>query len=184
MAGNIIPAIATTNAIIAGVIVLQALHLLRQSFSIRTSSSPSVSLRGTPSKKKAKAQDASLTQTLRNMNIQSKPSVPLAASKVVPPNESCTVCRDTYTSVRCDPLRTTLRKLVDGILGDGTGTGTGTGPRDVSVFESTRLLADPDFDDNLDSTLETLGVTRGKFLTIVDEDGDWGNLSVAICELE
>ena len=31
MAGNIIPAIATTNAIIAGLIVLQALHLLRRS---------------------------------------------------------------------------------------------------------------------------------------------------------
>ena len=32
MAGNIIPAIATTNAIIAGLIVLQALHLLRKSY--------------------------------------------------------------------------------------------------------------------------------------------------------
>ncbi|RXW14381.1 hypothetical protein EST38_g11468 [Candolleomyces aberdarensis] len=31
MAGNIIPAIATTNAIVSGVIVLQALHLLRKS---------------------------------------------------------------------------------------------------------------------------------------------------------
>ena len=32
MAGNIIPAIATTNAIISGLIVLQALHLLRKSY--------------------------------------------------------------------------------------------------------------------------------------------------------
>lgn len=31
MAGNIIPAIATTNAIVSGLIVLQALHLLRKS---------------------------------------------------------------------------------------------------------------------------------------------------------
>jgi len=54
----------------------------------------------------------------------------------------------------------------------------------VAVFESARLLADPDFDDNLDATLESLGVTRGKFLTIVDEDGQWGNLSIAICDID
>ena len=118
------------------------------------------------------------------MNIQSKPSVPLAASRVVPPNEFCGVCRDTYVSIRCDTSQTTLREVVEGILGDGSSEGRGTGQRDVSVFESARLLADPDFDDNLDATLESLGVTRGKFLTIVDEDGVWGNLSIATCDLE
>jgi ubiquitin-like 1-activating enzyme E1 B len=175
MAGNIIPAIATTNAIIAGVIVLQALHLLRWSFGIPSVTTSSDFLRASSSKK---SQQVVLTQTLRNMNIQSKPSVPLSASRIVPPNESCAVCRDTYASIRCDPAKTTLREVVDGISGSGEDDGyigQGTGPRDVSVFESARLLADPDFDDNLDSTLESLNVTRGKFLTI---------LSIAICELE
>ena len=53
-------------------------------------------------------------------------------------------------------------------------------PRDVSAYEDKRVLSDPDFEDNLDRTLESLNVTRGKFLTIVDEDGMWGNLAAAI----
>ena len=45
---------------------------------------------------------------------------------------------------------------------------------ELSVFEDKRILMDPDFDDNKDRTLESLGVTRGKFLTLVHEDGLWG----------
>ena len=66
MAGNIIPAIATTNAIIAGLIVLQALHLLRRSYN-----------------------------ALRNVHVQFKPSMPLSAIAMCPPNSFCGVCRDT-----------------------------------------------------------------------------------------
>lgn len=186
MAGNIIPAIATTNAIIAGVIVLQSLHLLRKTFGIQPVSFAADFLRASPSKKKNQRiqnQTQTLTKTLRNMNIQAKPAVPLSASRIVPPSVKCAVCRDTYTSIKCDPSRTTLREVVDGILGDGEER-KGTGPREVSVFEAARLLADPDFDENLDSTLESLGVTRGKFLTIVDEDGTWGNLGVALCDFK
>jgi len=171
MAGNIIPAIATTNAIIAGVIVLQALHLLRRAFGIKQV-------------KGQIAEQPALMQTLRNVNSQAKPSVPLAASRIVPPNEGCQVCHDTFTSVRCNPTRTTLRELVEGVLGTGEDKTRGTGMRDVSVFESARLLADPDFDDNMESTLESLAVTRGKFVVIVDEDQEWGNVSIAISELE
>lgn len=178
MAGNIIPAIATTNAIIAGVIVLQALHVLRHSFSLSLNASASTS---TPFKTTQTSQEP-LTKTLRNMNIQSKPAVPLAASRIVPPNQNCAVCRDAYTSIRCNPSLTTLREVIEGISGESDNEGTGT--RDVSVFEAARLLADPDFDDNLDKTLESLGVSRGKFLTIVDEEGEWGNLSIALCDLE
>ncbi|KZS89093.1 hypothetical protein SISNIDRAFT_417318 [Sistotremastrum niveocremeum HHB9708] len=161
MAGNIIPAIATTNAIVSGLIVLQALHLLRISYFASKATPP--------------------TATLRNVNIQFKPSAPLGASRIVPPNPSCGVCRDTYTTVHCDPSKTLLREVIDGILGDGDGVGTG--PREVSTYEDKRVLSDPDFDDNLDRTLESLGVTRGKFLTITDEDGDWATLAISICLL-
>jgi ubiquitin-like 1-activating enzyme E1 B len=53
MAGNIIPAIATTNAIISGLNILQALHLLSSSF-----------------------------DSLRNVHAQFKPSAPLSAIKL------------------------------------------------------------------------------------------------------
>ncbi|RDX46452.1 hypothetical protein OH76DRAFT_1406967 [Lentinus brumalis] len=147
MAGNIIPAIATTNAIIAGLIVLQALHLLRRSYN-----------------------------ALRNVHVQFKPSMPLSAIAMCPPNSFCGVCRDTYTEVQCDPARVTLREVVDGILG----ADEDEEKREVSVYEDKRVLSDPDWDDNNERTLESLNVTRGKFLSIVDEEGEYATIQVAI----
>lgn len=143
MAGNIIPAIATTNAIISGLIVLQALHLLRKSHT-----------------------------NLRNVHIQYKPAVPLSTITLSPPNPACGICRDTYAVVLCDPARTRLGELVAGILGDDV--------REVSVYEDKRVLSDPDWDDNNERTLESLNVTRGNFLTIVDEDGERGTIAVGL----
>jgi ubiquitin-like 1-activating enzyme E1 B len=151
MAGNIIPAIATTNAIVAGLIVLQALHLLRKSYN-----------------------------TMKNVHLQFKPWVPLSTVNICPPNTSCAVCGDTYVKVLCDPSRVTLIEVVEGILGDGNGPNGGTGPREVSVYEDKRVLSDPDWDDNNEKTLASLNVSRGKFLTIVDEDDGWGTLSLAL----
>jgi ubiquitin-like 1-activating enzyme E1 B len=152
MAGNIIPAIATTNAIISGLIVLQALHLLRKSH-----------------------------DKLKNVFIQFKPQLPLSTVSVSLPNPACSVCRDTYAELRCDPARVTLGEVISGVLGQGDGEGTG--PRDVSVYEDKRVLSDPDWDDNHERTLESLGVTQGKFLTIVDEDDELATLALAISPL-
>lgn len=147
MAGNIIPAIATTNAIISGLIVLQALQLLRKSY-----------------------------DTLRNVHVQFKPSNPLSTIKLCPPNPHCGICKDTFTEVLCDPSRVTLAEIVNGILGDEE-------KREVGIYEDKRILADPEWDDNMDRTLESLNVTRGKFLSIVDDDGDLETISVGISHL-
>ncbi|GJE92396.1 ubiquitin-activating enzyme E1-like protein [Phanerochaete sordida] len=154
MAGNIIPAIATTNAIIAGLVVLQALHLLRKTYN-----------------------------KLRNVHVQFRPSLPLSTISLSAPNPRCGVCRDTYAEVLCEPSQVTLRQVVEGIIGNGDGEDDGTGPRDVSVYEAQRVLSDPDWDDNLDRDLESMGVTRGKFLSIVDEDGEYATIQVAIGQL-
>ncbi|KAF8347457.1 hypothetical protein F5887DRAFT_1060776 [Amanita rubescens] len=146
MAGNIIPAIATTNAVIAGLIVLQALHFLRKSYG-----------------------------KLRNVHIQLKPAVPLSAVTLSAPTSECGVCRDTYTTVLCDPARTSLGDVVRGILGNDE--------REVSVYEDKRVLSDPDWDDNYERTLESLNVTQGKFLTIVDEEGEWASIAVSLSTL-
>ncbi|KAG6868585.1 hypothetical protein C0993_000850 [Termitomyces sp. T159_Od127] len=147
MAGNIIPAIATTNAIVSGLIVLQALHLLRRNYS-----------------------------ALRNVHLQYKPSVPLSTITLSKPNPGCGVCRDTYALVLCDPSRTLLGDIVKGILGANS-------DREVSVYEDKRVLSDPDWDDNLERTLESLNVTRGKFLSIVDEEGELGTITIGLSVL-
>ncbi|KAJ7087251.1 hypothetical protein B0H15DRAFT_843243 [Mycena belliarum] len=143
MAGNIIPAIATTNAIISGLIVLQALQILRKSY-----------------------------DKLRNVHLQVKPAVPLSTITLCPPNTACGVCRDTYANILCDPKRALLGDVIKGVLGDDD--------REVSVYEDKRVLSDPDWDDNHDRTLESLNVTRGMFLTIVDEEGERGTISVGL----
>lgn len=143
MAGNIIPAIATTNAIVSGLIVLQALQLLRRAYG-----------------------------AMKTVMIQYKQKNPLSSATLPPPSSSCAVCRDTFTEVLCDPNKTTLGDVVQGILGEDE--------REVSVYEEQRILADPDWDDNLERTLESLNVTRGKFLNIVDEDDQLETISVGI----
>ena len=146
MAGNIIPAIATTNAIISGLIVLQALHLLRAAYG-----------------------------SLRNVHAQFKPSAPLSSITLSLPNPQCGVCRDAYALLQCDPSRVTLADVLEGVL-DGS-------EREVSTYEDKRMLSDPDFDDNLDRTLESLNVTNGKFLSIADDNGEFETISLAICPL-
>ncbi|KAI9509329.1 hypothetical protein F5148DRAFT_1012509 [Russula earlei] len=146
MAGNIIPAIATTNAIISGLIVLQALHLLRAAFG-----------------------------SLRNIHAQFKPSAPLSAIKLSLPNPHCGICRDAYAVFHCDPSRVTLSEVLKNILNGSD--------REVSTYEDKRMLSDPEFDDNLDRTLESLDVTKGKFLSIADEDGELETITLAICAL-
>ena len=143
MAGNIIPAIATTNAIISGLIVLQALQLLRKSYG-----------------------------AMKTVMIQYKQTNPLSSVTLSPPNPSCGVCRDTFAEVLCDPSKTVLRDVVQGILGEDE--------REVSVYEEKRVLSDPDWDDNFERTLESLNVTQGKFLNIVDDDGDLETISIGI----
>ena len=143
MAGNIIPAIATTNAIVSGLIVLQALHLLKKSHA-----------------------------RLRNVHLQFKPAVPLSTIRLSLPNPECGVCRDTYAVLLCDPSRTLLGDVVKGIMGGDD--------REVSVYEDKRVLSDPDWEDNFDRTLESLNVTRGNFLTIVDEEGEWSTISLGL----
>lgn len=163
MAGNIIPAIATTNAVIAGLIVLQALHLLRAN-QPSTSSSPSSKTAST---------------SLRTIHLQHKPAIPLQPSRPEPPNTKCGICRDTFVDVRCDPYRVTLAEIVNTVL-TGACVGDEVVLPEVSVYENKRILADPDFNDNLNRTLDDLGCGQGKFITIVDEDGEWGTLAVAV----
>ncbi|KIO32722.1 hypothetical protein M407DRAFT_212746 [Tulasnella calospora MUT 4182] len=180
MAGNIIPAIATTNAIISGLIVLQALHILRAQ----------------ATGKAFPVASPSHASGIRIAGLQAgKPSVPLSTYYVSPPNPSCGICRDQYVSLQCDPAQVKLGELINAVLRaergmeededmeDAEGEDDESERREVSVYEGQRLLSDPDMDDNLGRTLESLNCTRGKFLTIVDEDEVFENVVLALSPL-
>ncbi|GKT56333.1 ThiF family protein [Colletotrichum tofieldiae] len=85
MAGNIIPAIATTNAIVAGLCVLQSFKVLRGDF----------------------------TQTKEVFISPHNPARLLNSSKYRAPNPDCPVCSVYQTSVSVDLSRATLKDLVE-----------------------------------------------------------------------
>ncbi|KAJ9107650.1 hypothetical protein QFC21_001110 [Naganishia friedmannii] len=156
MAGNIIPAIATTNAIIAGFIVMRAINILNNDWTKCT-----------------------------NVFLKADPARPLGSYGTQPPEPSCGVCQDVYVPLPCDPTKLTLGTFVNEIVREWLGWKSNDEGEDmeISVYEDKRLLADPDYEDNFEKTFEALGVNRGKMLTVVDDDGVFANVAFPLCKL-
>ncbi|MCJ1303094.1 E1 ubiquitin-activating protein uba2 [Hypocenomyce scalaris] len=87
MAGNIIPAIATTNAMTAGLCVLQAFKVMRQDL--------------------GKAKMVFLERSAARV---------INTDTLKPPNPNCSVCGVTQSRLVVDPARATLNDLVEDVL--------------------------------------------------------------------
>ncbi|KAI9034348.1 ThiF family protein [Hyaloraphidium curvatum] len=157
MAGNIIPAVATTNAIVAGFIVLEA-------FKILAGDLDTCSVVYTKNKRVIGDPDAFGKEGLR------------------PPNPECAVCQSGFCVLAIDTAETTLGGLVEDVLRDAE-SGLGL-PGELTIENGSRqvylpwtaLLYDPDVEDDvLERTLEDLGITHGTVLDVrVDQDDDEG----------
>ncbi|SPC61110.1 related to ubiquitin-like protein activating enzyme [Ustilago sp. UG-2017b] len=138
MAGNIIPAIASTNAIIAGMLVIQALHALSGSWS--------------------KTRFVSLARGTSRMLTSWPPAAP---------NPRCGICQDVYIPISISSLEdVTLEEVVEKVVKEKLGMED----EELVVYDGTRILADPDFDDNMDKGLNEVGLGEGSILTVTDED--------------
>ncbi|OZJ04144.1 hypothetical protein BZG36_02843 [Bifiguratus adelaidae] len=144
MAGNIIPAIATTNAVIAGVVVIQAFKILNGEL-----------------------------QTIRRVNLDYKArnSQLLYLETLSAPSPDCAVCQTiniplkVHLSITLDDLLSTVVRR--GVAESGLGLG-----EEVSISHGGKLLYDPDFEDNLPTSLGNLGIANGSFLNIVSDEQD------------
>lgn len=85
MAGNIIAAIATTNAITAGSIVMQALAFLKGDYS-----------------------------SARTTTLKAYPVTPLGWWRLEAPSPNCAVCQDAYIPLRVDASKCTLGEFIEG----------------------------------------------------------------------
>lgn len=163
MAGNIIPAIATTNAIIAGMVVFQAIRVL-----------------------------AGQTTNLRLSNLQRAADKPIVSYVPAPPAKTCPTSSEAYVSLACDPSRVTLGEVLKEVVRGEKGLNFGDNVK-LSVYEGGRLLNEPDYgdddEDRLDNetkTLEQLGCGIGTWISFVDEEDEedkYQSLSVSICKL-
>ena len=94
MAGNIIPAIATTNAMVAGLCVLQAFKILRNDF-----------------------------RKTKNVFLERSTKQVINTETLRPPNPDCAVCSVTSTRLTIDPERAKLKNLVEDVLKKQLGYG-------------------------------------------------------------
>jgi ubiquitin-like 1-activating enzyme E1 B len=154
MAGNIIPAIATSNALTASLCVLQAFKILRlqvprPAHSQSTSTTAEHLLGGT-----------------KMIFLTSKSTERMITSQnLVSPRPDCPVCSPFYAKVQVsDPASVTLQNLVDLLK-------SSLKYDEFSITADVGMIYDPDLEDNLAKPLAELGITGegAGFVTITDD---------------
>lgn len=141
IAGNIIPAIATTNAVVAGLAVVQALHMLAERW-----------------------------DAMRVMSVARRSTRVFTTFPPAPPNAACGVCSDMYLPTAVQVQATKLRDLLAIVHRPMEQGGLAYAEdAEILIAHGTRILYDLDLEDNLDKTLADLHVDVGAALAVVDE---------------
>ncbi|CAO3615768.1 unnamed protein product [Cunninghamella echinulata] len=145
MAGNIIPAIATTNAIIAGVVVMKAFDVLRGSI--------------------ATIQRTYLATVSRQprLLVQEQPSEP---------NPDCQVCQATGAVLKVNLEKATLRNMIEDVLLLSVDKGGAGLTEEIAIMDGERMLYDIEYDDNMDASFKDLNILDGTILRVGSEDGN------------
>ncbi|KAJ2718745.1 E1 ubiquitin-activating protein uba2 [Coemansia sp. Benny D115] len=146
MAGNIIPAIATTNAMVAGMMVLQSILVLT-----------------------GRVKECHTAYLAYNSKLPRC----IIRESLSKPNVHCAVCRRRYLTLRvADVQKTTLGDVLEHVRGLSGPHALGFESEDISIVEGSRILYDPDFEDNCSKSLKELGLETGAMLTLTSEDDE------------
>ncbi len=156
IAGNIIPAIATTNAIIAGLSSLMSLRVLNLLKYAKVDKPTDINMAFT-----AKASNLAQNRYLSN-------------PKLVSPNKKCAVCSKVIRGV----FKVTKNQMEKHSFMDFINALTSTSKLsdDISILDATtqRLLYDYDFEDLAEKKLVDLSLKNGSVLLITDEEEEAG----------
>lgn len=168
MAGNIIPAIATSNALTASLCVLEAFKIIRHMPA--KEEAPNKQAQFSTTHTTVNGQDPGILGGAKMMYLQSGSMDRLLQSgSHGPPIRECPVCSPTYAKLMV-PLHNdaTLQDLVT-LLKDKIGY------EELSIMTGNdALIYDPDLEDNLDKPLCDLGIDANGngFITVMDDSGE------------
>ncbi|KAG1456510.1 hypothetical protein G6F56_006814 [Rhizopus delemar] len=140
MAGNIIPAIATTNAVIAGVAIMKALGVLRGSV-----------------EKNKRIYLTNGSRLVQEANSKPNPNCGVCKSRIV------TVLVD----FKKTKLKDLLKELVLCPIEKG---GAGMSEDDVAIMDGNRLIYDIDCDDIVELALQDIKLKPGTILRVTQSD--------------
>jgi ubiquitin-like 1-activating enzyme E1 B len=154
IAGNIVPAIATTNAIVAGQEVIELLKILKH------------------------GKDSIITKckTMYCLRDKTRKGLVIQPSSLEPPNPNCYVCKNACVTVRLDTATWTLQRFIDEVLKKKMSFNSpiiqiGTD----QIYEESEDGPEEDYVQNLPKTLEELpagGIKDGTSITVEDFDQD------------
>ena len=165
IAGNIIPAIATTNAIVAGLQVLQCFHILKSQLDAKNGKGSSSS-EGEGGKLK---EVCKYTYCLRE---KTRKGYLLQPTTIPDPNPNCFVCRNATISLALNTEKWTLEMLLARVIKKELGFGEPTimVGEDI-VYEEGDDIDPSEYAVNLSKTLVNLpagGLGHGSVLRIED----------------
>lgn len=168
MAGNIIPAIATSNALTASLCVLEAFKILRSSpQEQRGLGKPTTNNRlPTTTQTTVSGRDEGVLGGSKTVFLQSKRTdLMIIAESVRPPRPDCPVCSPVYAKLLLpEGTSATLQELVK-LLQEKVGYD------EFSITADAGIIYDPDLEDNLPKSLKELGIegSGNGFITIMDD---------------
>jgi len=164
MAGNIIPAIATTNSAVSALIVFQAINILSRSEDSEKSSS-----NGPEAKDEDNCAVLPRISACRPWYSKTAERI-IVAGSIDAPNPYCEVCQVVYATIHLSP-DCTLNDFMTQVL-KGKLYADDDDDESITIQEGDRLLYDPDFTDNKTKSFRELNLVDGqveRILRITDE---------------
>ncbi|KAK4509131.1 uncharacterized protein ATC70_007481 [Mucor velutinosus] len=141
MAGNIIPAIATTNAVIAGFVIMKAYGILRGDF-----------------KNNPRTYLTTGSRLVQEANVEPNPNCGVCRSR----SATVKVNFDKTT------LNDIIQKVI--LVSQEVG-GAGMVEDEVAIMDGSRMIYDIEFDDGVDLKLREVGLNSGSIIRVTQDDG-------------
>lgn len=168
MAGNIIPAIATSNALTASLSVMLSYKVLRSQAGRNEGMAKPTANNSLPTTTLASKDDAPLGGSKMVFLNSRSTERTVTTEPLRTPNPHCPVCSPVYARVRI-PKNTepTLQDLVDELKEQ-------LQYEDFQISTPVGVVYDPDLEDNLERPLAELGVSlnSNSFITITDDSDE------------